>query len=390
MARQIRDEFVADEDFWVTNDSTQMKIANIEFIESDSISIDPDKYNGAFTTYRVMHFSNHDVNKFRRYSYDVLTDTVVNEFTSEYTRRNLLTSGIVELDSQAAGAQYVWVVKNKKLLRPLIDYEVMEELDAVRLNEIPAANDKIQVLHWTNAVSGKRFGFRIFRDMLGRTHYKRLNQENSYVLAKDLQVYDNSILLDDATGIQKPNTLKNLPGILWIDGERIEYFSVQGNTLSQLRRGTLGTGVKSLHKAGDRAFGQGPGETIDYQDTYDVYRDFADGSSQIVDLGFTFDNINEIEVFVGGKKLSKVDVNVYNNTIAQDSTEGDQVKAQEFTVVDVSGEKRINFTTTPAVNTEIRVVKRTGRRWIQPNETLRTSSSPIAKFIRGATIELPK
>jgi len=390
MAKTIRDEFVADEDFWVTNDSTQMKIANIEFIESDSISIDPDKYNGAFTTYRVMHFSNHDVNKFRRYSYDVLTDTVVNEFTAEYTRRNLLTSGIIELDSQAAGAQYVWVVKNKKLLRPLIDYEVMEELDAVRLNVIPAANDKIQVLHWANVVSGKRFGFRIFRDMLGRTHYKRLNQENSYVLAEDLQVYDNSIILDDTTGIQQPNPTKNLPGILWIDGERIEYFAIQGNTLSQLRRGTLGTGVKSLHKAGDRAFGQGPGETIDYQDTYDVYRDFADGSSQIVDLGFTFDNINEIEVFVGGKKLSKVDVDVYNNTIAQDSTEGDQVKAQEFTVVDVSGEKRINFTTTPAVNTEIRVVKRTGRRWIQPNETLRTSSSPIAKFIRGATIELPK
>lgn len=390
MQSELRDEFVVDEDFWVSDDSTVMKIAEIEFIDSDSISIEPTIYDDLLTTYRVTHFSNHDVNKFRRFTYDVLTSTVVNENTDEYIRRNLLTNGIIQLESPPAGAQYVWVFKNQRILQPLLDYEVMEEMDAVRLNDPVFENDRIDVLHWANTVSSNKFGYRIFRDMLGRTHYKRLNQENSYMLTQDLKPYDTKIVLQDATGIQTPNINTNLPGILWIDGERIEYFSVSGNTLTQLRRGTLGTGVKDVHPAGERAYGQGSAESVNYQDTIEVYKDQADGSSQVVDLGFTFDNINEIEVFVGGRKLSKSAIEVYNKTLEQDSTEGDETVEKEFDVVDVSGVKTIQFTTAPAAGTEVRVVKKTGSLWISSGETLRTSSSPIARFLRGATIELPK
>ena len=390
MASDIRDEFIADEDFYVTADSTAVKISEIEFIDSDSISINPDIYDDLFTTYRAMHFSNHDINQFRRFTYDVLTETVVNENTDEFARRNLLSSGIVQLETAAAGAQYVWVVKNKRLLHPIVDYEVMENLNAVRLKDIVNENDRIQVMHWAAPVSSDKFGYRIFRDMLGRTHYKRLSKENSYMIANPVSPYDNKIVLVDATGIQQPDIVLNLPGIIWIDGERIEYFAVQENTLSQLRRGTLGTGVKDLHAAGDIAYGQGSAETIDYRDTYSVYRDRADGSNQIVDLGFDIDNANEIEVFVGGRKLSKVDISVYNKTLAQDSPEADQTQTKEYEVVTVGGNKYIQFTTTPAVDTEIRVVKRTGKTWIAAGETLRNSNSAIARFIRGATIELPK
>ena len=390
MAKDIRDEFIADEDFYVTADSTAVKISEVEFIDSDSVSINPEIYDDTFTTYRAMHFSNHDVNEFRRFTYDVLTETVVNENTNEFTRRNLLSSGIVELDTTAAGAQYIWVVKNKRLLHPIVDYEVMENLNAVRLKEAVSENDRIQVMHWAAPVSSNRFGYRIFRDMLGRTHYKRLNQGNSYMVANPVNPYDNKIVLVDATGIQQPDIILNLPGIIWIDGERIEYFAAQENTLSQLRRGTLGTGVKDLHAAGDTAYGQGSAETIDYRDTYNIYRDRADGSNQIVDLGFDIDNENEIEVFVAGRKLSKVDIDVYNKTIAQDSPDADEIKAKEYEVVTINGNKRIQFTTTPAVDTEIRVVKRTGKTWINAGETLRNSNSAIARFIRGATIELPK
>jgi hypothetical protein len=266
----------------------------------------------------------------------------------------------------------------------------MENLNAVRLNDIVNENDRIQVMHWAAPVSSHKFGYRIFRDMLGRTHYKRLSKENSYMIANPVSPYDNKIVLVDATGIQQPDIVLNLPGIIWVDGERIEYFAVQENTLSQLRRGTLGTGVKDLHAAGDIAYGQGSSETIDYRDTYNVYRDRADGSNQIVDLGFDIDNANEIEVFVGGRKLSKVDVSVYNKTLAQDSPEADETRTKEYEVVTVGSNKYIQFTTTPAVDTEIRVVKRTGKKWIAAGETLRNSNSAIARFIRGATIELPK
>jgi hypothetical protein len=37
---------------------------------------------------------------------------------------------------------------------------------------------------------------------------------------------------------------KHMPGVVFVDKERIEYFTKSGNTLGQLRRGTLGTGIK--------------------------------------------------------------------------------------------------------------------------------------------------
>jgi len=287
-------------------------------------------------------------------------------------------------------AQYVWVIKNGIVLQPSIDYVVMETLDAIRLTNIPNENDRIDVLHFQNNTASPKFGYRIFRDMLGRTHYKRLNEDNSYKLAVALKQYDTKIILDDATGIVQPNTLQNIPGVLWVDGERIEYFVVEENTLSQLRRGTLGTGAKVNYPVNTKVYGQGIDETIDYRDTYQVYRQLADGSNTVVDIDFEFNNINEIEVFVGGRKLSKVAVDVYNKTIAQDSPEADQTQDKEFDVITVGSEKVIQFATTPAIDTEIRIVKKTGKTWYNNGTSLRDSNSSIAKFLRGATIELPK
>ena len=44
-----------------------------------------------------------------------------------------------------------------------------------------------------------------------------------------------------------PEKSTNTPGVLFINGERIEYFVKDGNSLQQLRRGTMGTGVKDIH-----------------------------------------------------------------------------------------------------------------------------------------------
>lgn len=391
----LRNEYVADENFYITAsgaDSTALVISNIEFVESDSLTIDPDFANLAAEDFvlSVMHFSNHDINNFTRYTYQVLKETVVNENSPEANRRNLLSNGIIELEKPVIAAQYVFVMKNGKVLIPVVDYEVMETLDAVRLKVIPSENDRIDVLHFQNNTAAPRFGYRIFRDMLGRTHYKRLNEDNSYKLYKPLGQFDTKITLDDATGIIQPNTQSNIPGVLWIEGERVEYFAVEGNVLSQLRRGTLGTGVKYNYPVNTKVYGQGIDETIDYSDTYEVYKQLADGSNTVVDIDFEFDNINEIEVFVGGRKLSKVDVEVYNSSIAQDSPEADETRTKEFDVITVGSDKVVQFTTTPAVDTEIRIVKKTGKTWYKDGTSLRDSPSAIAKFLRGATIELPK
>jgi hypothetical protein len=62
------------------------------------------------------------------------------------------------------------------------------------------------------------------------------------------------------------NKSNNLPGIIFVNGERIEYFVKENNTLRQLRRGTLGTGVKSIHETGTKVYNQSSSKTIPYRD----------------------------------------------------------------------------------------------------------------------------
>ena len=94
------------------------------------------------------------------------------------------------------------------------------------------------------------------KDVLNRTVYKRLGDAKEYKLAQDLGIFDKVIVLEDAEGIATPNPQANLPGVLMINSERIEFFKKDGNTLSQLTRGTLGTGVATSHEAGSDVLNQ--------------------------------------------------------------------------------------------------------------------------------------
>jgi hypothetical protein len=67
--------------------------------------------------------------------------------------------------------------------------------------------------------------------------------------------------------LSNPNPAKRLPGIIEIFGERIEYYKRDGNVLSQLRRGTLGTGVRLVYEMGTLVQDIGKTETIPYRDT---------------------------------------------------------------------------------------------------------------------------
>jgi hypothetical protein len=183
----------------------------------------------------------------------------------------------------------------------------------------------------------------------------------------------------------KPDIARNAPGIIWIDGERIEYFGIAGNFLTQVRRGTLGTGIKNVHQAGSIAYGQGPGENISYNDTINTYTVITDGSTSVVPT-FTVSNINEIEVFAGGRRLRKNQISVFNPVLDQDSPAGDEISPAEFTVENGV----IVLSTAPANGIEIKVVKKTGSVWTEPGKDLANSEKTIGKFLRGATIELPR
>ena len=397
----------------------------------------------------VYTFSNHDVNDFERASYKVVYGSSYAPEGSEfYFDRNLLTKGTIKLSQAAVSANYVWVIKNGKLLSPEIDYVLNSSKDTIQLGRKPAKSSKIEVLQFAADISKPKYGFRIFKDMLNRYHFKRLNKDNEYTLNQPLRYYDTNIVLDDATNIAEPNRNTGQPGIIWIDGERIEFYVKDGNLLRQLRRGTLGTGVKTEYAAGTLIQGQGPEETIPYAETTTVtdLTQYSDGSTSEILLDFdvfatayayaeklNITNLTDaeyekfvndvaasmIDVFVGGKRLRKgtpleptnklKDTNYYqyNATIDQDSPNADEILAPEYTVENVliSGQSKtmlvlnvqdgIHLDGIPLLNEKLQVVRKAGKLWndIIDNTTslsLTDSNNKIAKFIKEKTISLPR
>ena len=382
----IRDSFTISPEFELNE--TLLTISDITYELSDSLTFAIPPSSG--TEIEIYQFSNHDINNFKRTLYKVLRDTYVEENTDNWITRNLVSSGYVKLNNTTSSANYVWIALNGELLTPNIDYVLVPSMDAIQLSVMPMDDDKIDVIEFGNAPISSKYGFRIFKDMLNRTHYKRLNQNNSYVLAEPLNYYDLRIVLENTVGIFQPNKTKNIPGVVFVDGERIEYFEVVGNRLQQLRRGTLGTGVKNLYNVGTVAYGQGPEETINYSDVVLTQTEIADGSSTATT--FTFrdymvpTSVNEIEVFVAGRRLRKTSIQVFDQTIAQDSPEGDVTLPPEFTIEDGA----LVLAVAPSAGVKVVIARTTGKVWNENNKTLINSNNNISRFLREATILLPK
>ena len=179
---------------------------------------------------------------------------------------------------------------------------------------------------FANNVVQSKIGYMQFKDMLNRTHYKRLTKDKQTILINDLNYYDSTITVENGSILADPNRGRNLPGILYINGERIEYYLKTNNTLTQLRRGTLGTGTPAKHSAGEFVLDIGISETIPYNDDVLIESYLHDGSSNTIPLPYmptpTVGSINdgssvyktwlrqtipaqhgqcdEIDVFVGG------------------------------------------------------------------------------------------
>ena len=367
-------------------DSSVSAITDITFVESEYLTFATPPASGADVA--IYLFSNHDINQFERTSYNIVYDTVyiADETVDGYLDRNLLTNGYVRLRNRAVSAEYVWVIKDGDLLTPNVDYILLPNKETIKIFAEMIPSQYVEVIEFTAPVSKPKFGFRMFKDILNRTHYKRLNRDNEYELAEPLNYYDLNIVLKDATGIEQPNRNIGVPGIIWIDGERIEYFLVEGNLLRQLRRGTLGTGTKLQYPRGTTVAGQGSSENIPYKDEIITWTAIGDGSTQDFVLDWTPSSINEFEVFVGGIKLINHERIVFDHTIAQTSPEGDVIVPAEYTLED----NILSLATPPASSVLIKIVRKLGKVWNDPGKSLEDSNNQIANFIKDKTISLPR
>jgi hypothetical protein len=333
----------------------------------------------------VYTFTNHDLLGLERISYDVVARSSLTAGTSEYATYHRLTSGEITLRTPAIDAEYVWVSVNGELLTPSVDYYVSEDHTKVRLVTPPGDDSVVDVIHFSESTGTDRFAFRQFKDMLNRTHYKRLDSPATQ-LAQDLNWYDIRIEVEDGSVLPVPNKGENMPGIVFINGERIEYFVKEDNTLRQIRRGTLGTGVSNIISVGEGVYDQGPSKNIPYKDETLTQIFTADGTTSTYALDFIPNSVNEFDVFVAGQRLRKNSISSFDYTKALDSTEGDITLPAEFSV---DGETNtLTLLNTPVENTQVMVIRKIGKIWNPTGTELAKAENDIGRFLRAGSIKL--
>lgn len=139
---------------------------------------------------------------------------------------------------------YLWITLNGIKQIANIDYKI--ENDKIIFSSSINPADIIVITHFTEETIKPAVGFKIFQDILGNKNYYRLSKLDSTQLAKDVTIKARKIFVKDASVLPTPDPSTNNYGVVDINGERIEYLAINliDNTISRLRRGTMGTSIK--------------------------------------------------------------------------------------------------------------------------------------------------
>lgn len=352
------------------------------------------------TMFEIISFYNHNILGIER-SVDQLIPAVdFTPGTTEYYELTDKLSGVFRLRNTAVSGDFVWVIKNGELLINNVDYYLDSDYVTVVLTKYLFDTDIVQIIAFTNTVVHDSFAYMQFKDMLNRVHYKRLNKSKSTRLNKDLTQFDKDIAVVDGSALDEPNASKNLPGIIEVNGERIEYFTKVGNILSQLHRGTLGTGIPLFHSKQTLVQCLGASETIPYTDELIIKAQVSDGVSDTIELPY-IPSINSVEVFVGGHRLKKSDYVLFQESngypyspqiliSAMDpvgtTKEGDTKLAAEFSI---TGRAELRLLTVPPMGVNISIIKRQGKLWNDMGKRLAKSNNPVANFLKETGTNWP-
>ena len=258
-------------------------------------------------------------------------------------------SGRYQISRPVINANCVWVWKNGVSLIPNIDYAILSDKLTVQISDslITRDSDNILIMSVSDQnLASTTIGYRIFNDMFNRTNFKRLSAENSTYLAQPLSYTDSEIYLNDASNIIPPNPYTNVPGVVIIAGERIEFTKKVDNVLSQLRRATLGTGPKTYSEIYTKVIDQSPDQTIPFAETILKQVQFTTGTSNVYMLSVTTSTVNlpyttstvvsdgivlststnipavdQVQVYYGGRLLNKVGTYHQDTAVSYDSPE---------------------------------------------------------------------
>lgn len=210
----------------------------------------------------------------------------------------------------------LWVTLNGVRLFEGQDFTVNNNYLVLSSGAI-APSDIMVVTEFTDSIVPEAVAFRIFQDMRGVQATYRITASTTTTLTQALTADADIIHVADASALTEPNLSAGRLGVITIGGERIMYRNRDTalNTLSQLRRGTAGTGAAD-HQAGTEVYDIGAGNLLDqaYQDYIVSNTTLGDGSTTVfeapdIDLSIvdprdssTLYIDNMVEVYVGGTR----------------------------------------------------------------------------------------
>jgi len=322
---------------------------------------------------------------------DTLSVTTFNNALGMKQRREVLegrSSGVFKLRFDTLNASYTFVWLNGEQLLQGSDYTVSGNTITISGRTI-TSSDRLDVLYFAVDSAVNATGFRIFKDMLNRTFYKRISNTSTTTLTQDMTAGIKTITVKDGTVLPEPNASANVPGVVFIDKERIEYFTKSGNTLGQLRRGTLGTGIKE-HGSGTEVVDASGTQTIPYADTVYTNTFTGDGSTTVFALSQAPASASELDIFIGGQRL------VGNRK----DTERLELTSEDGSTINYSvdgSSTAVTLTTAPAAGTQIKILHKKGQVWYTAKDGnpadgkgLQASTTQPAKFIADEPTNAPE
>ena len=345
---------------------------------------------------------------------DIIEVTWFGEYPSMDIVTDEYTGGRVNytLPQTPLNSSYIWVYKNGRRLTNDVDYTVSLPRGVMYLTADSTVADLIKIVMFGSTIYRSPSAFELFKDMLNVNHFNRYST-GKVQLAAALNYYDQTITVSDAADLTDPVPSRNVPGVILVNGERIEYMNKTGNVLSQLRRGSQGTPIKELYAEGTDIADVGSNETIPYNEMQGREDFISDGSSLLIGpLEFTpaegvrtswyrstipADNgpCDQIEVFAGGRRLRKDPISVYDEQLGSSSPAADKQIEAEFSVDGTTA--YIRLTAPMPAGTRISIITRTGKIWYEraataasKGVTLLENNTAIAKFIARKTTKLPE
>jgi hypothetical protein len=327
-------------------------------------------------------------------------DIVADEFTAGKVNYRLKR---IPLD-----ISYVWVYKNGVKLSQDKDFFVSGQ--RLYLRDNTDENDIVKIIQFGSEIYKNPIAFEIYKDMFNIDYFRRYSI-GKFVLSKDLNYYDKELFVENADSIYDPSISGN-PGILTVNAEKLAYFKKEGNKISQLRRGILGSSIAEFHKKGSKISDFSETESIPYSEEQQRYDFVGDGSSLLIgplpyipvkaqrnnwfsgDIPEEYGPCYQIEVFLGGRRLRKDPIEIYDENLGSYSPLGDRKISAEFSVDGVTPFIRLSE---PApAGLRIVIIRKQGRLWYD-RKLLSISPLPliqnlnkIPKFIANKDTDLPE